>query len=309
MAPIKAFKTLLCTFIFLLASAALCTAAGLEVGARALGMGGAYTAIADDGSAAYWNPAGITQVHTGLVLQGGGRGDWQTMDALAKQDPSLVDGNFGLVGAAGLTFEHWAFNVRTKLEAGEVTGGTTARINRATEGALTLAAECTELLAVGVNAKYLALEEETFTAGGSAGKAKAGGLAADLGALVKVGKLVRAGAVVKDYPLTGMKLAGEPYELPTRLVLGGAVKVPLLGMVVAADLETPLQGEGDPLFHVGLEQPILGILFLRTGGYQRAGGFNLTAGGGLKLGPVLVDVAADLGAEKPALYATAGMKF
>jgi long-subunit fatty acid transport protein len=34
----------------------------LGIGARALGMGGAYIAIADDYSAAFWNPAGLTQI-------------------------------------------------------------------------------------------------------------------------------------------------------------------------------------------------------------------------------------------------------
>ena len=35
----------------------------MGVGARALGMGGAFTGIADDPSAAYWNPAGLGQIH------------------------------------------------------------------------------------------------------------------------------------------------------------------------------------------------------------------------------------------------------
>jgi hypothetical protein len=34
----------------------------LGVGARALGMGGAFASVADDASAAYWNPAGICRV-------------------------------------------------------------------------------------------------------------------------------------------------------------------------------------------------------------------------------------------------------
>lgn len=34
------------------------------VGARALGMGGAFTAVADDGTCAYWNPAGLTKLRS-----------------------------------------------------------------------------------------------------------------------------------------------------------------------------------------------------------------------------------------------------
>jgi hypothetical protein len=35
---------------------------GVGVGTRALGMGGAYTALANDATAMYWNPAGVTRV-------------------------------------------------------------------------------------------------------------------------------------------------------------------------------------------------------------------------------------------------------
>lgn len=40
----------------------------LGVGARALGMGGAFVAIADDASAAYWNPAGIGRLEHAELL-------------------------------------------------------------------------------------------------------------------------------------------------------------------------------------------------------------------------------------------------
>lgn len=35
----------------------------IEVGARATGMGGAFSAVADDGTAPYWNPAGLAQLN------------------------------------------------------------------------------------------------------------------------------------------------------------------------------------------------------------------------------------------------------
>ena len=40
----------------------------IGVGARALGMGGAFIAIADDASAAYWNPAGMANLQHGELL-------------------------------------------------------------------------------------------------------------------------------------------------------------------------------------------------------------------------------------------------
>ena len=286
-------------------------AASPGIGARAHGMGGAFTAIADDGAAVYWNPAGITQVHMGLVVGGGFEGDLKLLDAIKEEDPTALDGVLGLKGGAGLTFKHWAFNADGVLRATALKGGEeeTMLVEQTRQGILTFATECTDLLAFGVNAKYIQVEEEIINLAGSVGKADGSGFAVDLGALFKVGKLVRVGVVLKDYALTEIKFGGGVYTLPTKLVLGGAVKVPLLGMVVAADLETPLKGEGDPAFRVGLEQPILGILFLRAGGYQVADGFNFTAGGGLKLGPLLVDVAADLNTETPTYYATAGIKF
>src|ERR1041385_3310439 len=43
---------------------------GLGIGARSIGMGTAYTGIADDFSAVYWNPAGLGQLHLNEVSLG-----------------------------------------------------------------------------------------------------------------------------------------------------------------------------------------------------------------------------------------------
>jgi len=46
------------------------SSSGLGVGARALGMGGAYVAVADDYTATFWNPAGLAQMRR-LEFTGG----------------------------------------------------------------------------------------------------------------------------------------------------------------------------------------------------------------------------------------------
>ena len=172
----------------------------------------------------------------------------------------------------------------------------------------TIASELTDLFAFGLNAKYVMVSRALPTQGGSPKRMVRVSLL--IGRMFKVGKLVRLGVVLKDYGLAKIKLDGADYEWPTKLVLGGAVRIPMFGTLVAADLETPLQGDQDPAFHLGVEQPLLGILALRVGGYQETDGINFTAGCGLKLGPVALDVAANLdAAEATAIYVTAQLKF
>ncbi|HHW11717.1 MAG TPA: hypothetical protein GXX33_01735 [Firmicutes bacterium] len=308
---IKTVKRFLLAIVLLVVLAPLCAASAPGFGARAIGMGGAYTAVADDGSAAYWNPAGITQVKVGLALDGGLEGSLQQMEALQKQDPAALDNALGLKAGASLTLSnfglHYVTDQRAAIESGAVPK--TMRIDQTNQVAFTIAHELTDLFAFGLNAKYVTVSTEKFTETGQIAQADGKGVAVDLGAMFKVGKLVRLGAVLKDFGLTKLERSGED-EWPTQLVLGGAVKVPLFGTVVAADLATPLSQDQDPTFHLGVEQPLLGIFALRAGGYHDSAGLNLTTGCGLKLGPVAFDVAANLDAAKvTTVYATAQLKF
>ncbi|MCG8607012.1 PorV/PorQ family protein [bacterium] len=88
------------------------------VGARALGMGGAYTAIANDVTGIYWNPAGlatmnpfqISFMHTKFYLD-------TSLDFFAFTAPSVKYGSFAL---AMMTVNSGDFEQRTALN--EVVG-------------------------------------------------------------------------------------------------------------------------------------------------------------------------------------------
>ena len=79
-------------------------------GARAMGLGGAFIAVADDATASYWNPAGLAA----FGAFAGEPADWQTSLMHSERFGDLVDYNF--VSAAfplvpgesawGLTFVH-----------------------------------------------------------------------------------------------------------------------------------------------------------------------------------------------------------
>src|SRR5882672_3046250 len=58
--PLAFVRTCACAFLIAIASPLLVMAQSNEaVGVRAQGMAGAFTAVADDASATWWNPAGL----------------------------------------------------------------------------------------------------------------------------------------------------------------------------------------------------------------------------------------------------------
>jgi len=66
----------------------------IGVGGRALGMGGAFTAVADDATAAYWNPAGLCKLegyNASFMMQRLLDDEWPGMEDIS---PSYQFGNF-----------------------------------------------------------------------------------------------------------------------------------------------------------------------------------------------------------------------
>lgn len=316
--------------------------AAVGIGARSIGMGGAYSAVADDGTAAYWNPAGITQLELGFTPSFGASGDSSDiLTFLSKLEKgervTLPAGELAGSSSLGVGFNTSRFAVNLFADfdmaafASESEGW--LRLNGKGQGVITMAREFTSLLAVGANIKYVIVAEGTMSeslAGGGAYTTSYGSgscLALDLGGMFRIGETIRLAAVVRDYTFGEITLKGEETtgvlvttttswsrneKIPAVLVLGGAVKIPLAGTLIAADLESPLEGDGESTLRIGVEQPILfDLLAVRAGGYKVGDGdFNFTAGAGCKLGPVLLDVAGvwEEGAVN-GIVVTAGLRF
>lgn len=325
----------------ILAFGAAAVAADLELdlglGARAMGMAGAYVAVADDGTAPYWNPAGITQIDVveftpSLSI----KGDFDipsTSIGVDEFPPDFGNLDLQLNGMAGVIFRGFAVSALLEARA-ETTQTETESIGNVGvfgTGMLTLAHEFGGLIAVGANLKYIQGEGLVFIAqespsSGSYRESTARGYALDLGALFKAGELFRLGAVYENayaavdadwtsYTYDPVEEVWEVDETGTEdaspdavFHLGAAFKTPGLGTLISVQIDN-----ADALvYRVGFEQSLL-VLKLR-GGVIMDDGFDpqwITAGVGFKLGPVVLDAAAvtdtDLAPEAYAL--TAGFAF
>ena len=97
----KAFPCVLSCLLFVLVmmSSAVVHAQGNDtIGARAQGMGGAFTAVADDASATWWNPAGVAGgAYFNAIIEGGTHHEPRTdRDAAGAAAPAWRTGDFNI---------------------------------------------------------------------------------------------------------------------------------------------------------------------------------------------------------------------
>ncbi len=123
----------------------------IPVGARAIGMGGAYVALANDATAIYWNPAGLTHA--------GSRGaanfvhtEWLAGTSFDFATVVLQAGNFGALGLSFTALSLPDMKVRTEFEP-EGTGELFSAIDFAM--GLSYARALTDRFSLGVSAKYI----------------------------------------------------------------------------------------------------------------------------------------------------------
>jgi len=244
-------------------------------GLRALGMGGAFSAVADDGSAAMWNPAGLAQLkRSEIQAQGGQLFIGLDKDILAYGYISYIEpfGRWGTLGLSGAQ----AY----------------AELYKETTATLSYSQDLTDLY-LGFNLKglftsfaeeneYIAIDPLFKDNGSNQSR-----LSLDVGALLELGRLsIAFSAYDINQPDLSLKKSDVP--LPATLKFGLALKGS--SSVFAVDTtyrNCSIGGNRDINLHLGIEKWFANKSFgLRAGGnlYELAAGvsygFNLGGGNG-----------------------------
>jgi hypothetical protein len=280
----------------------------MGVGARACGMGEAFTSIADDATAIYWNPAGL--------------GKLEHIEVLAMQNFWLLDmsyqyaalavptrvGAFGLAGAYSSsgtipkyenflkTGEYAAYDAVATIAYGldilRSGGGSSGAESRMFQspGMIGRPSDEWELRPSGEPASSGSSGSSVYLGLGLGGKfikqkienEDAMGFAGDAGLLCRLG-LFSIGLAVQNIG-TGVKFIDQADPLPMNIKAGMAARFgPVL---LAVDVYKPR--DNGYRVNVGAEGVILNVLALRAG-YCTANSF--TAGGGVTWKTVSVDYA------------------
>lgn len=260
----------------------------IGAGTRPLGLGGAFTALADDENALFYNPAGL-----GFLEKMRFGSFYEPRFGAAFGDLALAGSRFG----AGLLFFNLGGLERRDANdkaAGTFTYGSTGLVGA---GGVRLADLPWKLrlppnldLALGLGLKFY---QVSALEGGSGS-----GLALDLGLLWAQGLVVgglplglRLGAKVENLGLAIEYGTGYAEAWALNLRLGTAATV--RDLTVALDLETRgliHLGAEYRFTKIGLERFGLGTLALRVGGFTQ-GGLALTLGFGLQFQNFYLDYA------------------
>jgi hypothetical protein len=289
-------------------------------GARALGMGGAFTAVADDPSATFWNPAGLATVSdTEVMLMHSERfGDLIDRDFVSYIQPvnwALLGGDQSGVGISVIRLgvddipftEHLTEQLDTDndgiVDDTEILGilDLQDEIRYKSDSELALLLSYGENLGkwrVGANLKFIRQ---------SIGQYSSLGVGMDLGVIRPgIWRNLDLGVKFQDLTTTYLHWSTGTNEVITPAVVPGlAWRQPLpewnMDLTLAGSLETRFDnrrtadqystGSVSANSHLGLEIGFSGKVFLR-GGYDSGwSAENLTAGAGFRIDPLTIDYA------------------
>jgi hypothetical protein len=250
----------------------------LGAGARAIGLGDAYTAVSGDASCIYWNPAGTVDVENiDVVVM---HSEWFEGIRYEYVGGVKSDGAqaFGLA-ITGLYMDD--------LERRD--GPTSAPIGHfgvfdfAVMG--TYGRKLTEHLDVGAGAKYLfeKIDDESAT-----------GFAADLGARYRIPSVpgLYAGASIQNLG-PGMTFIEDEFSLPLTYRVGAALEsqVEALNGAILITGDAVVPNDGDTKYHFGAEYEYSNMIAVRFGYRTGWDNQNVSWGFGAKVKGFRLDYA------------------
>jgi hypothetical protein len=221
------------------------------IGARALGMGGAFVAVADDATAVMWNPAGLAQIAdtriAGMTTDLYGLG-------VAHQYVGAVT-TFANLGI-GLAWERGGVSSGTE-ELTDEDGDPILPIELQESKIVgTLATNIMDIALAGVNLKYYMAN--------IGGANSATGIGFDLGVLVNLGDIFVLGVNAADLGSTKVTWESGAADMVSGLYKAGvAMKLVDGKLILAADMDFVGTDLGDA--HLGIEFQIVDALALRAG--------------------------------------------
>ena len=289
-------------------------------GARALGMGGAFTAVADDPSAAFWNPAGLATAAGKelLVMHSERFGDLIDRDFVAYTQPvawSLFGGESAGLGISAfrLGVEDIPFTEHLQDQLDADGDGVVSDL------------ELLELFELQDDIRYKSDQElalmlsygekvGAWRVGGtlkfirqSVGNYSSLGAGADVAFLrPQVWRHLDFGLKFQDITTTYLSWSTGRNEYITPAVVPGlAWRQPLprwnMDLILAGSVETRFEHRGDAdqfssgavsgNAHLGLELGFSGQVFLRGGMDSGWDAGDVTAGAGFRISPLTIDYA------------------
>jgi hypothetical protein len=240
-------------------------------GARPVAMGGAFSAVADDVNAVWWNPAGLANLSQKEFTAT--QSQW--FADITHQSLGYAQ-NWGEKSALGGSLIYLGTTDRGRSEWGEDLGSFDIKD---LAFSLLFARKMSERISLGIGLKYISQElyEE-----------KASGYAFDLGGLYQVSENLTYGLSLQNIG-EEIKFIEEGDPLPLSLKLGAAYKLPEKDLTLALDLNLPSYEE--IRINVGLEYWYKELLALRGGwksGYDLG---EMSLGLGFKFRSFLLDYA------------------
>ena len=247
----------------------------LPAGARASGMGEAFTAVSDDSTAVYWNPAGLNLAEfCSVTLMHSIWFEGMTYDWVSAVFPTGL-GKFGV----GIQYMDYGSILETNVDGLDLGTFDPSDLSLAVSYGAEIGG-----VKFGLTAKYISLRIKSYT----------NMLAGDLGLIAPVelgGMKGRLGASIHNFGTDSVIFNGRE-SLPTSGNVGGALWLSPLWMVSAEavfPLDSTVGFAAGTEFSIKADESL--TLTARAGYYTRSDPDNLTFGAGVKYESIAFDYA------------------